>query len=41
VIDKKINRDYTSYFAAGLPALTGPHASRPWVKVLKSITGGL
>lgn len=41
VIDKKINRDYTGYFAAGLPALTGPHASRPWVKVLKSITGGL
>jgi hypothetical protein len=40
VIDKKINQDYTDYFAAGLPALTGPHASRPWAKVLKSIAGG-
>jgi len=41
VIDKKINQDYAQYFAAGIPALSGPHASRPWVKVLKSITGGL
>ena len=41
VIDKKINQDYSDYFAAGVPALTGPHASRPWVKVLKSIAGGL
>ena len=41
VIDKKLNQDYGKYFAAGIPALAGPHASRPWVKVLKSITGGL
>ena len=41
VIDKKINQDYGKYFAAGIPALAGPHASRPWVKVLKSMTGGL
>lgn len=41
IIDKKINQDYGKYFAAGVPVLTGPHASRPWVKVLKSITGGL
>jgi len=41
VISKKINQDYSDYFAAGVPALAGPHASRPWAKVLKSITGGL
>ena len=41
VISKKINQDYSDYFAAGVPALTGPDASRPWVKVLKSIAGGL
>lgn len=40
VIDKKINQDYGKYFAGSIPALTGPHASRPWAKVLKSITGG-
>lgn len=41
VINKKVNQDYGKYFAAGIPALIGPHASRPWAKVLKSITGGL
>lgn len=41
VIDKKINTDYGKYFSAGVPALMGPHSQRPWVKVLKSVTGGL
>ena len=39
VIDRNLKRDYTTYFAAGLPALSGPHASRPWVEMLKSLTG--
>ena len=38
VINKRLKQDYISYFGAGLPALIGPHASRPWVKMLKSIT---
>ena len=38
VINKRLKQDYSSYFGAGLPALIGPHASRPWVKMLKSIT---
>jgi hypothetical protein len=40
VVDKKLKRDYTQYFNAGLPALAGPHSSKPWVKMLKSIVGG-
>ena len=37
IIDKVIKRNYFEYFNAGLPALSGPHASRPWVKILKSL----
>lgn len=39
VIDRTIKHDYADYFSAGLPALSGPHASRPWVEMLKSLTG--
>jgi hypothetical protein len=39
VIDRNLKRDYSAYFAAGLPAISGPHASRLWVKMLKSLTG--
>jgi hypothetical protein len=38
VIDKAIQQNYFEWFNAGLPALTGPHASRPWAKILKSLT---
>lgn len=38
VIDKTMKHDYTKYFGAGLPALSGPHASRYWVEMLKSLT---
>jgi len=38
VIDRAIKYDYTNYFSAGLPAISGPHASRPWVELLKSLT---
>lgn len=38
VVDKAIKRNYLEYFNAGLPALYGPHASRPWVKLLKALT---
>jgi len=37
IIDKVIKPNYFEYFNAGLPALSGPHASRPWVKILKSL----
>jgi hypothetical protein len=39
VIDRTIKYDYTNYFSAGLPALSGPHASRPWAEMLKSLAG--
>ena len=39
VIDRTIKYDYTNHFSAGLPALSGPHASRPWAEMLKSLTG--
>jgi len=39
VIDRDLQRDYLSYFTAGLPAVYGPHSSRPWVDMLKSLTG--
>ena len=39
VIERTIKHDYTNYFSAGLPALSGPHASRPWAEMLKSLTG--
>ena len=38
VIDKVIKQNYFELFNAGLPALSGPHASRPWAKILKSLT---
>ena len=38
IIDKHLEQDYTQYFKARVPALTGPHASRPWAEYLKSIT---
>jgi len=38
VIDRTINDNYARYFNAGLPALSGPHSSRPWVEMLKSLT---
>jgi hypothetical protein len=38
VVDKAMKHNYLEYFNAGLPALYGPHASRPWVKLLKSLT---
>lgn len=37
IIDKVIKRNYFEWFNAGLPALSGPHSSRPWVKILKSL----
>ena len=40
VIDKNLKRDYTQYFNAGVPALTGPHSSRVLAIELKSIIGG-
>ncbi len=38
IIDKTTHQNYKEYFSTGLPALYGPHASRPWVKFLKSLT---
>jgi hypothetical protein len=38
VIDRTLNDNYARYFNAELPALSGPHASRPWVEMLKSLT---
>ena len=38
VIDKTIKQNYSDWFNAELPALHGPHCSRPWVKLLKSLT---
>lgn len=37
-IDRAIKNDYARYFSAGMPALSGPHASRHWVELLKSLT---
>ena len=38
VIDHTMKYDYADYFSAGLPAISGPHASRPWVELLKSLS---
>jgi hypothetical protein len=38
VIDRTMKYDYSNYFNMGLPAISGPHASRYWVEVLKSLT---
>lgn len=39
LICRRLKDNYASYFTAMLPALSGPHSSRPWVKVLKSLAG--
>ena len=39
IINRDLKRDYLAYFTAGLPALYGPHGSRPWVEMLKSLSG--
>lgn len=38
VIDHTIKYDYTDYFNVEMPAIAGPHTSRPWVEILKSLT---
>lgn len=38
VVDRTMKFDYAGYFSAGLPAISGPHATRPWVELLKSIS---
>jgi len=38
VIDRTMKFDYAGYFSAGLPAISGPHTSRPWVELLKSLS---
>lgn len=38
VIDRTMKFDYAGYFSAGLPAIPGPHQSRPWVELLKSLS---
>ncbi|OGO17990.1 MAG: hypothetical protein A2Z02_03720, partial [Chloroflexi bacterium RBG_16_48_7] len=38
VIDRTVKNNYSHYFSAGIPAITGPHASRYWVEILKSLT---
>jgi len=38
VVDRTMKFDYAGYFSAGLPAISGPHASRPWVELLKSLS---
>jgi len=40
IIDKKVKEYTTQWLESGLPALHGPHASRPWALVLKSLTQG-
>lgn len=38
VIDRTMKIDYANYFSARLPAISGPHQSRPWVELLKSLS---
>lgn len=38
VLDRTIKHDYANYFNVVLPAISGPHASRYWVEILKSLT---
>ena len=38
VIDRTKKYDYSNYFNVGMPAICGPHSSRHWVEVLKSLT---
>ena len=38
VIDRTLKYDYSDYFRTTMPALSGPHSSRPWVEMLKSLT---
>jgi hypothetical protein len=37
VIDKTMKPNYADWFGASLPALYGPHSSRPWAIILKSL----
>jgi len=38
VIDHTIKHDYSNYFNVGVPAISGPHASRYLAEILKSLT---
>lgn len=38
VIDKVMKQNYIEWFHGEMPALYGPHPSRPWVRILKSLT---
>lgn len=38
VLDRTIKYDYANYFNVDMPAISGPHASRYWVEILKSLT---
>ena len=38
IVNKLSSQEPDQWIQAGVPALYGPHASRPWVKMLKSIT---
>lgn len=38
LIDAKLKDHYADWLSAPIPALYGPHASRPWATVLKSLT---
>ena len=37
LITRCVKPDHGRYLASALPALTGPHASRPWVRALKTL----
>lgn len=37
VIQRETNFDYLNYLNVRLPAIYGPHASRPWVELLRSL----
>lgn len=36
-VKESFNEDPGAWLAARMPALTGPHQSRPWVKALRNI----
>ena len=38
VLDKVMKQNYIEWFHGEMPALYGPHPSRPWVRILKSLT---
>jgi hypothetical protein len=37
-IERSLKRSYTAWQSGGLPALTGPHAFRPWVMHLRELS---